>query len=189
VLVGIGLLALVANMGGLAVAPAHYFGLALGIIGIGLVVGTWWGHARWLIVIGLLLLPFAWGASLIGMPLDGSWGSHRFTPTTVDELRDEYRVAGGELLLDLTRLDSADEPVVVDASVAMGELRVLLPDDAGGEINATVGGGRIRILDAFENGTTIESQYDLEGDGPQFALDLEAGLGEIRVDTRQSEGR
>jgi phage shock protein PspC (stress-responsive transcriptional regulator) len=189
ILVGIGLLAVMANVADAEVGPGRYFGLAFGLLGIGLVVGTWWGHARWLILLGVLLVPFAYAASLIGVPVEGGWGSHRFTPTTAGELRAEYRLAGGEIILDLTQIGGPGEPLEVAASVAMGEIIVLLPEDAGLELEAAVGGGRMSILGDRQSGTRIEDRHLIDGDGAQFILDLEAGLGEVRVETRQAEDR
>jgi phage shock protein PspC (stress-responsive transcriptional regulator) len=188
-LVTVGLLAIASNVTGAQVDLGQYFGLALGVIGIGLVVGAWWGHARWLIVLGVLLLPFAWAASLIQVPLEGGWGSYRFNPAAVEDVRDEYRLTGGELVLDLTRLDAGSRPMTIAASVAMGELVVVLPDNAGAQIDTSVGGGTLRVLGAFEDGTRLQDQRVIDGDGPQFNLDLDAGLGVVRVETRQAEGR
>lgn len=189
ILVGVGLLAVVATLLDTDIPPGHYFGLALGVLGIGLIVGTWWGHARGLILLGILLVPFAYAASLIDVPIEGGWGSQVFSPTTVQELRDEYRLVGGEIILDLTQIDGAREPVEVAASVAMGQIFVLLPDDAGLEVDAAVGAGTMLILGAHREGTGIEERYAIEGEGPQFALNLEAGLGEVRVETLQAEDR
>jgi phage shock protein PspC (stress-responsive transcriptional regulator) len=189
VLVGIGALAAATNVTGAAIDPGRYFGLALGVIGIGLVIGAWWGHAHWLILLGLLLVPFAFAASLIMVPIEGGWGSHRFSPTTTDALRDEYRLVGGEIRLDLTEVETGDEPIVITASVAMGEILVWLPEDANLELDAAVGGGRLRILDDFQSGTRLQDRYLIDGDGQRFVLDLEAGLGDVRVETVQAEGR
>ena len=189
-LVGLGALALFSTAWGLAVDPGLYAGVALGTIGIGLLVGAWWGHARWLIVIGVLLLPFAWMASLIDVPMQGAWGSHRFSPTTATEVQATYHVAGGQLILDLTRVVADGEPITIDADVAVGELRVLLPDEASLELDASVGGGVMHILGGpGQDGTGLEDHRVIEAGEPEFILDLETGIGSIWVNTRQSEGR
>jgi phage shock protein PspC (stress-responsive transcriptional regulator) len=188
-LVGGGLLAAGANAMGTDVHPGRYFGLVLGVIGAGLLIGTRWGHARWLILIGVLLLPLAFGASMIRVPIEGGWGAYGFTPTSRAEVRDEYRLAGGEMLLDLTEVGTGDDPVVIAASVAIGELFVLLPDDADVELNAAVGGGGFRILDDRQSGAALKERYVVDGDGTTFFLELEVGLGVVRVETQQAEGR
>src|SRR5687768_14343331 len=170
-LLGIGLLAVATNVSGAAVNLGQFFGLALGVIGIGLIIGTWWGHARMLILLGILLLPFAFAASLITVPIEGGWGAHTFSPTAVEELRSEYRLVGGQILLDLTRIEGGDEPIAIAASVAMGEVRVLLPEDANLELDTAVGGGRLLILGDRQGGTRLQDRYVIDGDGPRFVLD------------------
>jgi phage shock protein PspC (stress-responsive transcriptional regulator) len=181
-LAAIGLLALVTNVAGADVDLGQFFGLALGVIGIGLVVGTWWGHARLLILLGVLLMPFAITASLITVPIEGGLGYHRFSPTSTDELREEYRLVGGSVVLDLTDIQDDGEPIVVTASVAMGEVFVALPGDAGFEIDAAVGAGTMVLLGEWKEGTSLEDRYVHDGSGQQFVLDLRAGIGTIYVE-------
>jgi phage shock protein PspC (stress-responsive transcriptional regulator) len=181
-LAAIGLLALAINISGGDVDLGQFFGLALGVIGIGLVIGTWWGHARLLIVLGVLLLPFAITASFITVPIEGGLGYHRFRPANVEELRDSYRLVGGSVVLDLTEIQGGDEPIVIAASVAVGEVFVALPEDAGFELDASVGAGTMVLLGDWKEGTSIQDRYVREGTGLQFILDLEAGIGTVYVE-------
>jgi phage shock protein PspC (stress-responsive transcriptional regulator) len=178
----IGLLALATNVAGADVDIGQFFGLALGVIGVGLVVGTWWGHARVLILLGLLILPFAIAASFITVPVEGGLGYHRFSPTSRAELRDEYRLVGGSVVLDLTDIQGDDEPIVITASVAMGEIFVALPEDASFEIDAAVGAGTMTLLGDWKEGTSIEDRYVQDGTGRHFVLDLETGIGTVYVE-------
>ena len=181
-LAAIGLLALATNVGGADVDLGQFFGLALGVLGIGLVVGTWWGHARLLILLGLLIFPFAIAASFITVPIEGGLGYHRFSPTSRAELRDEYRLVGGSVVLDLTDIQGDDEPIVITASVAMGEIFVALPEDASFEIDAAVGAGTMTLLGDWKEGTSIEDRYVQDGTGRHFVLDLETGIGTVYVE-------
>ena len=119
--------------------------------------------------------------------IEGGFGSDRSSPTSAAEVSDEYRLVGGQIYLDLTRIEDTGEPIEISASVALGELNVFLPDDAGLELDAAVGGGQMRILGEFEEGTNLEARQVVDGDGPQFVLDLEAGLGTVQVWTPQME--
>jgi hypothetical protein len=82
-LVGLGALALASTAWGLAADPGLYAGVALGTIGIGLLVGAWWGHARWLIVIGILLSAEWWPMAnrSPSMPTSPSASSASSSPT------------------------------------------------------------------------------------------------------------
>ena len=186
-LIGIGALALVTVVAGTDVDLVRYFGLALLVLGIGLVIGTWWGRAPLLILLGFLLLPFAIAASLIHVPLEGGFGSLEVRPASAGDLDPEYRLAGGQIYMDLTRIEDVGEPIEIDASVAMGDLVVVLPEDAGAELTTAVGAGSLLILRDSDEGTNLERFDVVEGDGPQFVLDLGTGLGIVRVETRSLE--
>jgi phage shock protein PspC (stress-responsive transcriptional regulator) len=186
-LIGTGLLAMATVVTGSSVDLVRYFGLALTIIGVGLVIGTWYGHARLMILLGFLILPFAIAASLIHVPFEGGFGSLEVRPAGVDDLDAEYRLAGGQIYLDLSQIEDSGEPIEVDASVAMGDLLVVLPDDAAAELNTAVGAGTLLILGDADEGTNLERRDVIEGDGPQFVLDLGTGLGIVRVETRNVE--
>ena len=69
----------------------------------------------------------------------------------------------------------------------MGDLLVVLPDDAGAEMSTAVGAGTLLVLGDADEGTNLERRDVIEGDGPQFVLDLGTGLGIVRVETRNVE--
>jgi phage shock protein PspC (stress-responsive transcriptional regulator) len=181
VLVSIGLLAIVANMPDQRVGPGQYFGAGLGALGIGLVVGAWWGRARPLIALGVLVLPFAVTAALINVPIEGGYGEQMFHPQAVGELRPAYRLAAGEIFLDLTDLDSS-EPVVLEASVGVGRLIVIVPQDARLTIDARVSGGRLSLFGGRQVGTGLADRIDRStGAGTLITLTLATGIGEVLV--------
>jgi len=188
-LTAIGLLALATNVSGAAVDLGQFFGVALAVLGLGLVAAAWWGHARLLILLGILLLPPAIAASFITAPIEGGLGYHRFSPTSPDELRGEYRLVGGQVELDLTGVEAGSEPIEIAASVAVGEVFVLLPADAVIELDADVGLGGLFLFGAYQSGTALEDRYVIDGAGPQFVLGLEAGIGAVRVMSASLEDR
>jgi phage shock protein PspC (stress-responsive transcriptional regulator) len=181
-LLAIGLLALVSNAAEVAVAPGQFFGVALAVTGIGLVIGAWWGRARILILLALLLLPLAVTASFITAPLEGGIGVPRFTPANAAELREEYRLLGGTLTLDLTDLRIGAEPVNIAASVAVGQLVIILPRNASIDLRARVGAGQVTFFDTYDAGTSLEDRYVRHYiSGPTYVLDLQGGIGDILV--------
>jgi phage shock protein PspC (stress-responsive transcriptional regulator) len=190
-LIAVGGMALAGSTWGIAFTPGTYAGVVLGVIGLALLVGAWFGHARFLIVIGLLLLPVAWAASLVDVPIQGAWGQQLFAPTAASEVRDSYHLAGGHLELDLSRVEaSSSDPVTVDASIAFGQLTVVVPDDASVEVDASLGGGTLRLLnEPFDNGTYLANHVVAGSGDPDFILDLDGGIGSIRVETRTREDR
>lgn len=184
-LISVGLLAIVSQVASVEVAPGQFFGAALTVIGIGLVIGAWWGRARILILLALLLLPMAVPASFITAPLEGGVGDLRYTPLSPAELRDEYRLIGGRLVLDLTGISRQAAPIHIAASVALGEVLVVLPPDASVQIDARVGAGSTTVFDARQVGTSLQDRYvRREFRGASYVLDLEAGIGEVTVVTQ-----
>jgi phage shock protein PspC (stress-responsive transcriptional regulator) len=185
VLLSIGLLALVSQVANIPVAPGQFFGAALAMLGIGLVVGAWWGRARILILLALLLAPLAVTASFITTPLEGGIGDHRYAPVSADDVRDEYRSLGGRLVLDLTGLNLGPGLVHISASVAVGQLMVILPPEASVELRSRVGAGDSYLLGSQDVGTSLDNSYVRRNPyRTTYVLDLEAGIGEVFVDSR-----
>jgi phage shock protein PspC (stress-responsive transcriptional regulator) len=183
VLFAVGALAIVDNLADVEVELGQFFGVALAVLGIGLVVGAWWGRARLLIVLGLLLLPLALVASFVTAPVRGGIGEEQYAPANPAELRDEYRLVGGRLVLDLTGLQARSQPIRIDASVAFGQLVVILPADASITLDGRVGAGDMLIFATRHTGTSlVDRLVRPNAGGPAFVLDLEAGIGEVLVD-------
>jgi phage shock protein PspC (stress-responsive transcriptional regulator) len=181
-LIGVGLLAVVDNVSDASVMPGQYFGLALAIVGIGLVIGSWWGNARLLILPALLILPIGWAMSYVTVPIEGGTGDQEFSPATMQELDDEYRLASGSLTLDLRELEAGDEPIEISASVAFGTLTVFLPEDAQVELDSHIGIGGSNIFGNRQSGTDVTERYVRGEDGPRFVLELGAGMGYIWIE-------
>ena len=188
-LVAIGLLAIVSRVAKVEVEAGQFFGAALAVLGIGLVVGAWWGRARILILLALLLLPVAVTASFVTAPLEGGIGDVRYAPATVAELRAEYRLMGGRMVLDLTDLSVTSQTIQIAASVAVGELVVILPQGASVELHARVGAGAAAVFGSRDSGTSLDSRYVRRRlHTPTFILDLESGIGEVQVDHEPAGG-
>ena len=183
-LLTVGLLAAFSQMVHRDVSPGQFFGAVLVVLGTGLVVGTWWGRARILILLALLLAPLAVAASFVTAPLEGGIGDHTFAPVTAAEVQGEYRSLGGRLTLDLTQLITSPRDIHIAASVAVGQLQVVLPEGASIEIRTHVGAGDTLILGSQDVGTSLESTFVRRHlNRTTYILDLEAGIGEVYVRT------
>ena len=184
VLLGIGLLALASQLAGREVAPGQFFGVALVVLGIGLMIGTWWGHAKVMILLALLLAPIGVTASFVTAPLEGGVGDLRFAPANAAELRTEYRLLSGRMTLDLTDLSIGAQPTHIAASVALGQLVVIVPEGASVEVHTRVGAGDAQVFGSSDAGTSLEGMYVRRHQfGTIYILDLQAGIGEVLVET------
>ena len=182
VLLSIGLLALASQVAELSVAPGQFFGAALTALGVALVIGAWWGRARILILVAILLIPVAIASSFVTAPLEGGVGDHRYTPVTAAEVRDEYRSLGGRTILDLTDLQTSPRPIHIAASVAVGQLVVILPEGASFELRARVGAGDSYVLGSQDVGTSLDTRYVRHHlNQTTYVLDLEMGIGQVFV--------
>lgn len=190
VLLVIGALAVAGNLTAVNVVPGQYFGAGLLALGIGLVVGAWWGRARLLIVFGLGVMPLAAMAAFLSVPLEGGMGDHEFRPQSLGEIKREYRLLGGEIRLDLTDLEAGSDPIALDASVGVGSLVVVVPNDARVEVDARVEGGRLSLFGREHAGTGLADRVEEPGRGAgvSLVLTVEAGIGWVRVERADEEG-
>jgi len=166
-----------------------FLSLALVVVGLALLSGGRWGRSRGLIPVGILLvvaLGMSTAVNFVGVPLRGGAGERRWQPLTVDELPDEYRLGVGSLHLDLTDLrpGRGDDDVEIDASVGVGELVVTVPPAVDVVVEGRAGVGELDLLGQRRSGRDVEQvvrQTSSRFDGPTFELDLEVGMGEVRV--------
>ena len=160
----------------------HYVGSVFVVLGVALVIGSLLGRARWLIVVGFIAAPLLFGAALLDVPLEGGFGDPDYTPLTSSELESEYRLVGGEMILDLTELElGAGEVYEVEASVVFGRLEVRIPDDIGVELNAELDAGEMRIDGKIE-AEGLSSQRTRIYDGAGLVrLDAHVGFGQLEI--------
>jgi hypothetical protein len=183
VLLVLGAMALADALGWIDPSFADYVAATIGVIGVGLLAGVVWGRSIALIVVGLLLLPLLFFSRFVPLNLNGEFGEVRYAPTTISQVQPEYRLAAGELRLDLSELDLAGGTLDVLVEVGAGEVIIVLPPDAGLDIDASVGIGELRLLARHDTGIGIVSRVTEAGDG---LLVLEINLGAGSVEVRRS---
>lgn len=155
----------------------HYVAALVAVLGVGLVVGAWWGRSRFTIVLGVLLIPVLLVAVLIKVPFQGGFAAVTHRPTSVS-LESEYHLVGGDLKLDLRELGIGQRRV--EATVAFGRLVVVLPLDVGVVVDGRVGIGELDLLGAVRAGIDLDLDVGSEGEG-LIELDLEVGIGALEV--------
>jgi phage shock protein PspC (stress-responsive transcriptional regulator) len=167
-----------------------YLAIATGIIGLGLLVGTFVGRARWLAWLGLPGLALLIVVSTSGINLDGGVGDQVFTPTSVSEVQPTYRIGVGSLRIDLSDVDLSEQLVSTRASLGVGNVEIVVPRNADVSIDAHAGIGDVLLFDQDANGTSVtRSVVDsgIGGDGKiDLVLDLDVNIGQVRVDRAQA---
>ena len=177
------------NLDVLDLSVGQLLAVFLTLLGAGLLVGTWWGRAWGLIPVGLLAVPVVALTALAGnVPVEGGLADRLYRPTTAAEVRPSYRLAGGEMILDLSKVKFTAGAPPVQASVAGGRLLVVLPDEVAAEVRGRVGVGSLDLLGHEDAGTQVDSTISepavkppKEGDAPTVRLDLRSGYGVIEV--------
>ncbi|WP_045744348.1 PspC domain-containing protein [Actinoplanes rectilineatus] len=174
-----------ADMAGAGVAVSAYFAAALVTIGLGLLVGAWFGRARGLIFLALL--------TTIGLVVSTGterWGAEFrdsvVHPASLAEVADRYEFTFGNVTLDLRDVDfaGAEQNTAIDMKV--GQLRVLLPPEVDTTVDVQVGGGRTFLFGNEWNGSESETRSvtDLGTEGAgggRLTLGLHLDTGNLEV--------
>lgn len=173
---------------GADVPVAAYPATVLATCGVMLLVGSFYGRAGGLILVGLVAGLATLGTSVAE---DHGVGQVQSTPTTAAAVKSSYRVGMGEIILDLTDVDDLDalagRTIHLDATA--GHVEVILPDD-GLNVRAVahVGAeGHVTVLteDKDGGGTTTARLDGAPGDDP-LHIDADVRWGEIEIHTEES---
>jgi hypothetical protein len=169
-----------------SINAATIFASALATVAIGLLLGTIYGRSRGLIFLGVgLAVATALAAAVPNVELKGGVGERSWTPQTVNEASDEFRLGIGEGRLDLRELElppggSAD----VTASIGLGELKVLVPDSYDVNLVADISLGKIQVNGedlGDGNDQSVDTFLDVPDETGTLDLNLDVGVGQITV--------
>jgi phage shock protein PspC (stress-responsive transcriptional regulator) len=189
-LIASGLALALDNLGVVDLSLGQVLAVFLTVLGAGMLVGTWWGRAWGLIPVGLLAVPVVALTALAGsVPVKGGVAERLFQPTTPAEVRSGYRLAGGELVLDLSKVRFGPGAPPIQASVAGGRLLVVVPDEVAANVRGRVGVGSLDLLGHVDTGAQVDSSVTEPPSkppargttAPTVRLDLQAGYGVIEV--------
>jgi len=119
-------------------------------------------------------------------PSKEGWASGRKRPTSLSDVKSEYRLAVGQLTLDLT---SVPVPVTgtvstVRARVGVGQLIVELPSDRLAVVRGHAGMGQVTIFGESDGGFGVDKDVTPSAPADEpivFSLDLSVGIGEVLV--------
>ncbi len=163
------------------------------LVGLALTLGARTGAHGGLVAVGVILTVLVLAAGAIEMvmdvPLAGGVGDETLAPTT--SLQEAYRWGVGKMTLDLTQAQGlAGEEIT--ASVVVGELLVIVPDDVSLVINARAGLGEVNVLGTTAGG--VDPSLECAGNSRDLAcgedaargervlvLDLEVAMGRVEV--------
>ncbi|MDG4806166.1 PspC domain-containing protein [Micromonospora sp. WMMD1120] len=166
----LGFVALLDLLDVFAVSASAYFAAALATIALGLLVGTWFGRARWLIALGLVTAA-ALGTATVAESYDrirGVDGAVTWAPTDHRDLADRYENSFGDAVLDLRGIDFTKRDSQVTVAVNFGKATVVVPPDVDVTTVADVNAGDATVFGNRSGGLDgrLRESTDLGADGP-----------------------
>jgi phage shock protein PspC (stress-responsive transcriptional regulator) len=170
------------------VGAAGYFAAALATIGLGLLVGTWFGRARWLIALGLVTAA-ALGVATVAESYDrvrGVDGDVTWAPADRRDLADRYENNFGDAVLDLRAIDFDKQDTQVTVAVNFGEAKVVVPPNVDVTTVADVNAGDATVFGRRSGGLDgpLRESTDLGPDGPgggKLRLIVHVNAGNLEV--------
>lgn len=175
-----GLLGII-DLAGADVPVSAYPALAVGICGLVLVVGAFFGRAGGVILVGLLCA----GALAITTAAD-RWQTEpvTVTPTSSAEVDTRYWLGNGEQVIDLSGIT---DPVALDGrrievEGGVGRIQVILPMAIGAKVVADVDGpGHLMLFGDDYGGIDVRKVVTEGNTFPRVTIDTHLGVGEIEV--------
>jgi phage shock protein PspC (stress-responsive transcriptional regulator) len=175
-----------AGVGATWFSPQHIVGLALGVVGIGLVAGAFLRGGRGLI--GLAIPLSIAGLVLTAVPVTdygGGFGDINAAPTTAADVQPVYQHTAGHVRLDLSALP-ATTPVTTDVRAGAGTTTITVPETADVRFSCEVEAGNANCLGHETNGVgrPAVTGLDTGTDGPgglQLNVKVSQGAGDVEV--------
>ena len=180
-LVAIAVAVLLDSAGAISLSLAQYLALAISVLGLGLLAGARWGRARWLIAPAILLVPPLLAASLVQVPLRGGVGQRYYRPAAESDVGSVYRLAVGQLVVDLRDVPFGSQHRHLTVTVGLGQVQVVVPRNVSIVVVARSGAGQASLFDQIYDGLKVDvtRTYEPPGASGQLQLDIEAGLGQV----------
>lgn len=176
------------DLAGTDVAPSAYPATVLGVVGLMLVVGAFFGRAGGLILIGLLAAVATAVTSVVD---DDHIGEVRETPRSAAALDARYDLGIGDLVIDLSEIpddqlaDLDGRKLEVDNRV--GHIRVVVPDEGlDVDVDAQIIAGEVILFDKDKSDSSEKASHDGgDDDTPTLSIEADMFLGQIEVLTQE----
>jgi phage shock protein PspC (stress-responsive transcriptional regulator) len=132
-------------------------------------------------LLALVLVAIATFMAVFHVHLGRGIGERDYVVTSVQELRDDYRLGIGSLELDLSRVQLPAGETHLETSVDVGDLEVIVPAGVAVRGRADVEAGRVEVLGNVDEGRNADIDITETGDRV-LVLDAHVGAGKVRVE-------
>lgn len=145
---------------------------------------AWWrGRIILGIVLALLIVSVAGLLLAIRVPVFSGVGERTEHPALVSEVHSKYTLGVGRLNLDLGGVELPKGQTFVRAEVGVGELHIIVPNDASVDVDGRAQAGDVILFGQKESGSHVHTHVvERTGSGRVLDLDLHTGLGKITVE-------
>ena len=166
-------------------------GVALSVLailaGVALLGAAFAGGARWLIVPALVLvLPLAIVAAA-DIDVEGGVGEHRYRPASVNELRPDYQLGMGELVVDMRDVELPAGRTDLRVENGIGHVLVRVPENACVSADVEIGIGQSSILDHGRGGVDVNDDLATSAPAGTPIVHLEGDVGIGHLEVRRGE--
>ena len=173
---------------GADVSASVYAAAALLVIGLALVLATWWGRARGLLPVGVLLTAGVLGltaatSGTVAAPPEFAGSTVRYLDPADLPPTGDFRDVG-TLTVDLAGL-KLTEDTTYQASVDLGSIVVTVPPEANVVVRYRADAGSVKTFGQHVDGTelndTVSDPAPMRPQQPTLTLDLGVDLGSVEV--------
>ncbi|HEY5891218.1 MAG TPA: PspC domain-containing protein [Acidimicrobiia bacterium] len=163
-------------------APRHYIALAVTVLGIGLLVGSVAGRARWLILVGALSMPLLLASPALEFDFDDVTNGTIFVvPDSPEAVPSLVSYGIGEVVIDLTEMDWSGAQVELDAELDIGHMTIYIPETVGVSGLAQTSIGVVQFEGEESNGINPAIGLDTSGSDGQLDLSANVQIGSLEI--------
>jgi phage shock protein PspC (stress-responsive transcriptional regulator) len=160
--------------------------LALLLVGAGLLASAWFGRARGLIALGVVLMFVVGLLGFVDVPLRGGIGDPTYHPRAA--VHGDYSLAIGNLSVDLRDVDFAGRTRRVHAQLGIGQLNVTVPTGVRVVVDAHAGVGSVTAFgDSSHECCPTDVHVVRSGSPGGGTLHLDADVGAGHADISRGE--
>jgi phage shock protein PspC (stress-responsive transcriptional regulator)/predicted membrane protein len=186
--IGLGVLALAAG-GAIATAVGGGAVVAGVVILMGIIMVAFSfrdRRARWLALPALALAVPSSVVAAAGVDVDHGIGSRDYSPPTIADVRDNYELGVGELVVDLRDTQWPQGTTInLKAKVGTGHALVLVPQDTCVTAKTHAGLGYVNVLGRDSGGADVDDEQGTIARAPsstrRLVVDGEVGIGAVEV--------
>ena len=160
----VGFMILLGNLRVADITMGQMAAAGLLVVGIGLLVGAWWGRSRFLIVVGTLMVPIVVAGGFLHFPLRGAIGDTWVNVNSIDRVASSYEVLVGSIHLNLADLADFEGDREIDISMAAGRTDIFVPAKIGLKITGNIEYGSASIGRGRQTGDDLELINELVGE-------------------------